>query len=468
MDKKSASPSILKNMGYSSIAQALGRLMRFFMASAALKFYGEAAWGQVAFGLTVVSFASFFLDMGISTLASVEKPADSTWDRIFFVCLGWIRLAVAMLGVVLAWFILPYIGFEGVRVLCIYLIFLIVRPFSLDWLFQRKGYSGLIPIIQAVRQGVILAMVLAKWLPTIESLVVVDLVTEGLAALATWWVGPRRHFSLHLPQREEWPAIRNMYHLASPLFLGSTLILIHQNMDIIVIRFILGLKDVGIYDYSARFVQFAFIVGAGLSVPLRRQLANLGEDGVKVAQGLLRASHKVLGIVSAAFLLFAVYGAPIIFRILVRAESIADALQITRVLSIFLVFSFLSIPLSEWLITRQSKIQYLKLAGLAAVVNLSLNLSLVPWLGVWGAAVAKVGSELAILSFLLTLSNVNIRRETLRLGLGQMVHAPAIIWVLSGHEISWEFGVIHVLAFIGVTYRLGYYQRADLRLLRSY
>jgi Na+-driven multidrug efflux pump len=176
----------------------------------------------------------------------------------------------------------------------------------------------------------------------------------------------------------------------------------------------------------------------------------------------------MLGFTSGAFLIFAVYGAPYLFGFMVRTESIGDALQITRVLSIFLIFSFLSIPLSEWLITRADKKQYLILAGIAATVNLSLNVLLVPWLGVWGAAVAKVGAELAILGFLLAKCSIPVRKGALRVSLGHLVHIPAILWVLSGRTLVWEYGVLHTMAFILLTYRLGYFQKSDFRLLRTY
>jgi O-antigen/teichoic acid export membrane protein len=463
-----SAPSIFVNFGMSGIAQALGRVFRFLLASIAIHNYGAAAWGEVAFGLTVVSFAGFFLDMGISTLATVERPSDEKLDRIFFLSLGWVRFFPAALGVGLAWIGVRAFSFEGGLVLGLYLLFLVSRPLSLDWYLQRKGYNGLIPMIQVARQALVLGAVLTGYLHSIALLAIVDVATEMIAALATWFVGPKKGFAIGPPQAKEWGDIGSLYRMSAPLFIGSSLILLHQNLDVVVIRFFLGLKDVGVYDYSMRVALFAFLTGAGLSIPLRRQLAHFGDHEREAVQGLIRASHKVLGGISTLFMLFAIYLAPYFFPMAMPPENVSLATDISRILAIFLVLSFLSVPLSEWLITRKDRKLYLVLASIAAGANIVLNLIMIPQWGLPGAALAKVGSEFCILSYLLWKNSSEVRQDTLKLALVHLAQIPAMIWVMSGNPITWEFATAHLTIALGLMYGLGYFDRRDLQLLRKY
>jgi O-antigen/teichoic acid export membrane protein len=65
-------------------------------------------------------------------------------------------------------------------------------------------------------------------------------------------------------------------------------------------------------------------------------------------------------------------------------------------LSLGVVFRFASAPASVVLNTRRNAVRKFNIQLLAAIANIILNLALVPWLGITGASVATVLSEIGL------------------------------------------------------------------------
>jgi O-antigen/teichoic acid export membrane protein len=458
--------SLLFNAGLMGGAQAVGRVLRFFVAGLALSHFGAASWGEVAYALTLSTYVNFVLDFGISSLALIERPDDAKLDRKLFVSLSYARLAVALPLGALALFFLGRMEVQGGLILKLYLLLSLVRPFNLDWWLQRKGYAGVMPSVQMVRQALVLGFLLVVEPARIEYLVCVDVGLECLTAVASWFVGPRRAFAMGPPQREEWRGVWACYRSSSTLFVASSLLLLHQNVDIFFLRYFKGLEAVGVYDYSYRFVQFAFMLGASLSIPLRRQLARLRElgEGERITE-LVEVSHKVLGVLSAGFLFFALYFSPLLFAWSLPPMGVDSAWRSLVLLSCWLVLSFYSVPLGEWLVTGDRR-RYVQLAMIAGVVNVCVNFLLVPRFGIEGAAVAKVCSEAGILIFLLSLVSTEMRRGVWRAGAAHLFLLPGLLAFWYGVRLPWWAVAGAGLALVLVLVRMRYVTRADLQVLR--
>lgn len=457
--------SLLLNAGMNGMAQGVSKLVRFAITSIALVRYGASSWGEIAFALTVLTYLNFVLDFGLSSLALIERPDDKELDRKFYISLSYIRGFLILMMFGLATGASCIFDISSSFILKAYLLQLFLKPFNFDWFLSRKGYTAYSPLVQTVRQLFILGVLLVAKMPTIENFVVLDVGTEILATLALWVIGPKKEFKFGLPSREELRGAASCYKGSVILFISSSLLLLHQNFDIFVLKFFVGNAAVGIYDYCFRYAMFIFVLGSSLSIPLRRQLARLKEaNEIEARSELVFCSHKVLGLLSTAFLFGTICFAEKFFIIVVPVEMDFDPPKVIILFACWLVFSFYSVPWSEWLIS-QSRKKYLMLAIVAGIVNVASNLLLVPCFQVSGAAVAKILSELGIFAFLYLSVPAEMRRHIFKVAGIHVVLVPAVVWFfVYGSIPMWLIGATIALE---VVYILAskYITREDLKVL---
>lgn len=393
-------PSIFKNFGLSTISTIGGRGFRFVLASLIISRLGTDSWGEMTFAITVVNYLAFALDLGMGTYSSVHKTDDKNCDHQFFSNLVFYRFIFSLFIVAVFSFVLMKQSFTGVNTLQLYVLLLLIKPFGLEWLYQRKGYYGRLNFFQMIRQGILLGAVLTGLIDSLFLLIILDIISEAINIVIMWLLKPKQFKLLAFLKKPLWKEAWNLYPQAFPLFVGSIFITFHQNIDIIIIRIMLNLEQLGIYDYSYRIVLFAFFLGAGLSIPLRRQLSRLKELAPEKIPSIISSAQKVLIFIAISFQFFAFYFAEDFFGFIMKT-NVLDAVGVVQILSCYLSISFLSIPLSEWLINHKDKKHYVRMTIVAGSVNLLLNLVFIPIWGIKGAAFATVLAELSVLIILL-------------------------------------------------------------------
>lgn len=457
--------SLLVNAGMNGVALGLGKLVRFVVTSIALIQFGAASWGEVAFALTLVTYLNFVLDFGLSSLALIERPDDEKMDRKLFVALGYSRALIISLMAIVGVVAFVLADLPGGFVLKAYLLQLFLRPANIEWWLSRKGYAGINPAIQFFRQLMVLGLVWGMEFPSIEYFAALDVGSEALATVVLWFVGPRRKFSIGFPTREEWKDAWGCYRGSLVLFLSSSLLLLHQNVDIFFLKFICGNAAVGVYDYCYRYALFVFVLGGALSIPLRRQLARLKEAGASSDSGeLILSSHKFLGVISAVFMLLTM---ALSERFFVRIVPIGLDFPASKALMLFacwLVLAFYSVPWSEWLIS-QSRKDYLKLAIVAGVVNIVFNLLLVPKFGILGAAAAKICSESGIYLFLLTRVLPVMRKQFLKVVGVHLVLIPSGAFFFKTGSVPLWLLLVTFIVEVFIVFVLKYISRKDIQIL---
>lgn len=462
------SRSLLFHAGLSGAASAGGRVLRFFVASMALRLFGSASWGEVAFALTLMTYVNFVLDFGISSLALIDNPDDIQKDRSLFVSLFYVRGLLALALSIPALLVLPVAGIAGGKVLAVYLLLTWVRPWQLDWFWQRKGFAGLMPLLQFIRQALLLSLLWFQPPPSIVWLVAADVFLEAVVGVVCWFLGPKRTFRMGWPNTSEWKAAWGCFRASGVLFAASSLMLLYQSADVFFLRAKQGLHAVGVYDYGYRFVLFAFQIGASLSIPLRRQMARMRVDGRESElPALLKASHNVLGLLSAGFLLFALYFSPLLLNWSLRGEEAQLGHTVMVVLAVWLVLSFYAVPLGEWLLTGSPR-RFLQLAILATGVNMTANAILVSRLGPFGAAWSKVISEFAVFIFLLLNSTSTLRQGIRKVAWGHALLLPLLLVFVSGIRFSYGTAAVISLAIVLVWTLGGIVGIRDLRELRRH
>ncbi|MFP2997924.1 polysaccharide biosynthesis C-terminal domain-containing protein [Spongiivirga sp. MCCC 1A20706] len=182
---------------------------------------------------------------------------------------------------------------------------------------------------------------------------------------------------------------------ASVFFIGSVSFQIIQFSDRYMIDYFFGKKLVGVYTAYAQFTNaievFTF---SAITMVMYPKLISKFSNRYEYKRLKSLFSKQLVG-ASLILILIVLIVAPIVFQFLGK-DSIISELHTFYILLIGIFFLIISNVFHYDLYVKRKDFQILKVAVIAMLVNVSLNLILIPRLNIFGAALATLASFLII------------------------------------------------------------------------
>lgn len=179
-----------------------------------------------------------------------------------------------------------------------------------------------------------------------------------------------------------------LFRLALPFFLAAVFVKVYSYIDTVIISQVMGTVATGIYavayklTYAFQFIPLAFVAA------LYPALSKKNEKG----EG--RARHMLTSFEYMALVAF-----PIVFGIAAVAPDLvmlyssvefADAAPVLMVLVFVLIPIFFDFPLGSLLNASNRQTAKTSIMGITMIINVIVNLLLIPSMGIMGAAVAAL------------------------------------------------------------------------------
>ena len=208
------------------------------------------------------------------------------------------------------------------------------------------------------------------------------------------------------------PNLARARHLLSdswPLALSSLMVLIYMRVDVIMLGEMSGDAAVGIYTSVSRLVDYSAFVPLVIASSLFPSLVKSKERSVKIYTERLQGFYDANAAIAYAIILVAVPLAPYFILGLYGREYAAA----TPIFVIYIwanLFSYIAVARSRQLINDGFIKFSLVTSALGLIINVSLNLLLIPQYQGVGAAIATVAAQVGAgyLSSLLLLKRSNI------------------------------------------------------------
>lgn len=181
------------------------------------------------------------------------------------------------------------------------------------------------------------------------------------------------------------------------LLLSSVAAQINTRGALLLIQWILGTSTVAIYSVASRLSEVLYflpVVFMTATFPaLLAQRKRFGKGSVQYHRALQRSYDQAfwIGVVLAVALYFV---GPIIVTLLF-GHQYESAGAVLRVQVVALPFVFMAAVFSKWIVAEDLLAASLVRHGLAALINIGLNVALLPVIGVIGAAYATLVSYVA-------------------------------------------------------------------------
>lgn len=429
----------LSNSTWMLTERVLGMSMAVLVSVWVARYLGPERFGTLNYALAFVAFFTPLASLGINNILVKELILDRSREGLL---IG--SALVARLGgtVAAAALCVLAIGmtkgtddqiFWAVTALSVATAFNALDVAGL-WLQSKQVVRGLMYwrmgvtlVFAAARVGAILAeadLFAFVWIAAAE-IVAVDL--TNLLAYFSYGSRPQRW-------RNDGRTMLSLVNKSWPLILSAVAASVYLKIDQVMLADMVGVAESGVYAVAARISEVWYFVPQVLATAVFPSLLNTKLVSTAQYERRLRICLIAFAIAATSLAVIITFSADFIIDLLFGREY-HDAADILRIHIWAGVFIFLRAMASKWLIAEDLYMFSLVSHGVGAVLNVILNLFLIPAWGGLGAAVATVIAY-AGASYLFTFCSRRTRP------MGRMM-TEAILWPFFLPRALWRRRLAH-------------------------
>ena len=414
----SAEATTLRRFGPLAGGEIGARLISFAATAYLARTLGTSGFGQIAFAAAVVAQFGTALAAGIGEVGSREVARQPSRMRQIAAGGALARLlgAIAAVSMVLALTWLLPLDVTMKRVTALSALFLIPLALDTGWVYKGSGDTRRVgwALLLAQATSLVLILLFVRDATKVTSVPVLQSLGDLVAAL--FLAVPLLRGRWKLPDRA---TVSELPRQSGLITISRSLRTIIVSFDVILLGLMVKSADVGLYSAAYRIVFFVMAIMYASHVAFLPEMARHGKDVGRMSSILSRA----IGLSVTVILPFAVGGwlvAPalmsLIFGEAYRGGAVALQLLLVSVLLIAIHGTTRNVFLAAGRLGTETTI-----VGIGVIMNIALNIILIPRTGITGAAVATVIGE----AIILILAAGTIVTMGLRPGLGKAL--PAII-----------------------------------------
>jgi O-antigen/teichoic acid export membrane protein len=424
---------------------------------------GAAGFGTLYLAMSFSLLFSVLVEFGLNQQLVRAIARDPSLAGPYLVNALAIKLVLAVVAYLIILALIYVLGYdeEAGRVIAAFSLILIFNGLSTTFTAvyqgtQRVVYAAVGTIIEKVLVSILVIVLL--WLG-FGVITMAFVFVAGSAASALWQgLCLRRVAKIEL--RLDRAVIRTLVRSAIPFFAYWVLGSLYYRLDTILLSKMTDETVVGWYGAAYRlfdtFVFLPSIVASAILFPILSQLSAHSRPALRRAMGKGLDIILIVGVPLSVGLL--VLAEPII-RLIYRQQEFVNAIPALQWLAVGLLLLYVNSILGVTVVSLNEERKLTLAAGLALVLNLGLNLILIPRFEHIGAAATTVATEGFILAYLLAVMPRDLlERSTLVVFLKAGVASAAMALVLIAMH-GQSLGLLvplgaGVYALVGIALRL--------------
>jgi len=411
--------TIAKNTFWLAVAEVVTRFLKLFLIIYVARILGVTEYGKFTFALAFVSLFAVFADLGVSSIITREFAREKEKEREF----------PALLSLKLA------LGIGSLILICIGSFFITLDPIirGIIWILGIysiiNGFSGIICAFFRARQK----MEYEAWAKIVQALAITGTgffilfnfpsvknlsFTYLFAALiALIFILCFFHFKIyHLKLAFNKTVWKNYLVMSWPLALAGVFGAIYSQTDSVMMGYWGQIIQTGWYNAAYKIMGVALLPAGLISASFYPVLSKFFKESKEKLQNAWNYHMKTMIFLAMPLVIGGIALAPRIIDFIYdpRYDPSILAFQILMIAGGIII---LTSPFGQALIisNQQKKLFWITLSG--AVLNIILNLILIPEYSLYGAAFTTLVTVLLIffLSFRLTLKLTSIKPLNLKL-----------------------------------------------------
>lgn len=394
---------IAKNTGVLLAAQVLGCVLSFFYMMYTARYLGAAGFGILSFALAFTAIFGIFADFGLQPLTTREVARDKTLAAKYLANLSGMKIILVTVTFGLIALTINLLGYPEQTINVVYLLGLSIVFSAFTQMFysifqshERMEYQSLGQVLNGALMlgGVIFAMKYNFGVVGFASLYFL----ASIVVLAYSFAILRVKFpSLSLawyPRKIEvdWGFWKSTIKEALPFGLSMTFVMIFYWIDSVMLSLMKGDAVVGWYNVAYRMVLVLLFIPQSYIAAIFPVTSRC----YMTSQDALRSSYV------KSFKYLAILGIPIGVGTTLLAKRLILLIFGTEYMNSILplqilvwssVVIFMSFPFANLFNSLNRQIIVTKIAGVAVILNVVLNVILIPKYSLIGASISTVLTE---------------------------------------------------------------------------
>lgn len=377
-----------------AVGEAAARLVAFAATAYLARRLGASGFGQIAFATAVVAHFGTALAVGIGEVGAREvarapnrAPSIAAAGITLRLCCAFVAI-LAIVGVTLL------MGLEPGQRMVTWLFALSVIPLALDtgWVYKGLGRTGTVGAALLVAQisGLALVLLFVSSPSDVARVPLIQLAGD-LAAAA---------FLLIPLMRGRWvrpaaAAVRSMALRSRMITVSRVLRTIVVSLDVVILGLMASSREVGWYSAAYRIVFFVMAMLYAAHVTFLPEIARWA-SAPRALAGILSRSIGLAVTVTIPFVVGGALVAPSLMGLIFGDDYRSGAVALQLLLVSLIPLAIHGATRNVFLAMHRVGLETMIIA-LGVVVNVVLNVVLIPRYGIVGAAIATVGGESVIL-----------------------------------------------------------------------
>lgn len=390
----------ISNTSWIASEKSASMVANFFLTILVARYLGPNDFGILAYAVSLTTLFAAFGHMGLGGL--VVREIVKTPDR-YGETLG-TSFAMKTAGVFLAYLVLVAIAFTAEQVgtnqfwvLIIVASSVLFKPFDvIEFWFQAHVQAKYAAVARAT--GLLVSGVTKILLVFAGAELLLFAFPNILQALIIAIILVAFYHSVTDTRIRAWRVsiqkAKFLFNQGWIIFLASLFAVIYLKVDQIMLKWMVGENEVGVYAVAARLSEAWYFLPSAIVASLFPRLIALREsDPARYHYRLQQIFDLLAGLAICIAILTTIVAEPLI-RVLFGAEYVKSA----SILVIHIwaaVFIFMRALFSKWILMEDALIFSLITQGAGAALNIILNMILIQTYGGYGAAVATLISYAA-------------------------------------------------------------------------
>jgi O-antigen/teichoic acid export membrane protein len=382
-----------KNTSWMMGEQFLRIIAGLFVGIWVARYLGPEQFGLFSYALAFTAIFSGIAKLGLDGIIVRELINNPEKRDIYLGTAFWLKIlgAIIVMGVMAA--IVPFTSNDATTNLFIFIIAagLVFQSFEVvEFHFQSLVLAKIVTICKIIQLS--LSAITKIYLVLTEAELywfVLVTVFDAMSLAVSYSIAYRLQKDRTFYKKFNFNIAKEMLNNSWPLMISSVVVMVYMRIDQIMIKEILGEREVGIYSAAIRLSEAFFFIPAIITASLFPAILNAKKQGDEVYKKRLQQLYTFMvwsGIGIALPMTFA--GEWLIVWLFGHVYQEAAQVLIIHIWS--MPFVFLLLASGRWLIAEGlSKIALFRNL-FAALLSVFLNLFLIPNYGIGGAAISTL------------------------------------------------------------------------------
>lgn len=388
---------ILKQSSWLFLAQILTRIIGFFYTIFLARTLGVLDFGLYSVGLAYFSIISSLADFGFNRflIREIAKDGGKQWELVW----NLVTLRLTMICIFFAIFagVLYVFDSDKMRVSIILLASLAVLPqavaVTFDGIFialRRLHLSAVASVIGSVSIAVLgFTLVTAGFgvFGAVNAIIIGQFIFAATLILLLYKQGGLKISAVKLL------VIKKALLGSLPYGLLAILGLLYFRIDTILLSYMKGNFETGIYSAAYRFLEALVFIPNALGLALFPKLVKLHRGDPKEIRKVL---FKSIGVMLTLGSIIAMsYFVILPAAINAFLPNYLPAVEVIKILSLAIPFMFIHVPAAQVLLSSEKYLKQIIIVSIFPLIfNVALNLIFIPKFGFLGASWVTVASDI--------------------------------------------------------------------------